>query len=138
MSQVQTHVRELLKERVDILNTDSWIIPIVYGSDKLMIDLNDYLKRRGLDVGLMTFPAVLKNEARIRIFITSEHSREQIETASSLLIEAAHKFGFQKRVVVNLVVIGESRNHPNLIVIPAGRAGICRRRGRQKPGGSEP
>lgn len=87
-------MRQLLADRVNVLTTNTWIIPIIYGDEKLTFPLNDYLQRQGLDVGLMTFPAVPRNEARIRLFITSEHTEAQLRQAAAIIIEAAERFGF--------------------------------------------
>jgi glycine C-acetyltransferase len=45
----------------------------------------------------MNFPAVPKGMARIRLFITSEHTKEQIEKAVEVIFKAAEKFGFSKK-----------------------------------------
>ena len=55
---------------------------------------NDYLQRQGLDVSIMQFPAVPKNESRIRMFVTSEHTRDQIDQAVEIIFRAAEKFEF--------------------------------------------
>jgi 7-keto-8-aminopelargonate synthetase-like enzyme len=45
----------------------------------------------------MQFPAVPKDEARIRMFVTSEHSLEQLHKAARIIREAADHFGFVRR-----------------------------------------
>ncbi|MFQ6608485.1 MAG: aminotransferase class I/II-fold pyridoxal phosphate-dependent enzyme [Fidelibacterota bacterium] len=88
------HLRSLLRGKVDIGTAHSWIIPVIYGDEKLTIPLSDYLQRHGLDVSLMMFPAVPKNHSRIRAFVTSEHSTEQIEKGAEILLNAAKEFNF--------------------------------------------
>ena len=35
-----------------------------------------------------------RNESRIRMFVTSEHTREQLDRAADIVVEAAERFGF--------------------------------------------
>ena len=88
------YIRELLQDKVNLLQTTSWIVPVVYGDETKTLELSDWLQRNGLDGQPMNFPAVPKNEARIRLFVTSEHTKEDIKKAADILIEAAEKFDF--------------------------------------------
>ena len=90
------YMKSLLKDKVNTLGSESWIIPVVYYDETIALKLSDYLQRKGVDGGLMNFPAVPKGKARIRLFITSEHTKEQLERSSKIIIKAAEKFGFQK------------------------------------------
>lgn len=87
-------LRERLSERVDLGRSESWIVTVVYGEEILTIRLLDFLQRRGLDVSVLQFPAVPLGEARIRLFVTSEHDDAQLDRAAALIIEAAERFGF--------------------------------------------
>jgi 8-amino-7-oxononanoate synthase len=78
------------------LRSESWIVPVMYRAGELTFHLNDYLQRHELDVSIMQFPAVPKNEARIRMFVSSEHTEEQIERAAEIIREAPGHFGFRK------------------------------------------
>jgi len=89
-------LRDLLKDHVDIGTSESWIIPVIYGPERLTIPLNNWLQQRGLDSSVMQFPAVPKNESRIRLFVTSEHEPHQIQTVARVIREAAHHFQFGK------------------------------------------
>ena len=88
------YMHSLLQGKVNLLNTNTWIIPVVYGDEKLTLTINDYLQRHGLDAGLMTFPAAPRNQARIRLFITSEHTEEQLNKAAAIVLKAAKEFNF--------------------------------------------
>lgn len=68
----------------------------MFGKDTKTLDVNNYLQRQGLDGSTMQFPAVPKNEARIRLFVTSEHTKEQLEKAASIIIKTAREFKFLK------------------------------------------
>ena len=86
----------LLSSRINCGNSVSWIVPVMYNSESNTIDLNNYLQHNGLDSSIVQFPAVPKNEARLRMFVTSEHTKYQLDKASLIIFEAAERFGFQK------------------------------------------
>jgi len=87
-------LRALLRPHVDIRESESWIVPVQYGSERLTLPLNDYLQRQGLDTSVVQFPAVSKQESRLRLFVTSEHTEEQLERAARIVVGAAERFGF--------------------------------------------
>jgi glycine C-acetyltransferase len=88
------HLRAALEGRVDVGTSRSWVVPVQFGDERKAIPITDWLQRRGLDVGVLTFPAVASGEARLRLFVTSEHTPEQIDRAAARVIEAARHFGF--------------------------------------------
>ncbi|MEO1335351.1 MAG: hypothetical protein AAFV29_06890, partial [Myxococcota bacterium] len=90
-------LRDLLRPHVDIGVSETWIVPVFYRHGELTFVLNDFLQRRGLDTSIMQFPAVPKGEARIRLFVTSEHSEQQLHEAARIIREAAVHFGFARK-----------------------------------------
>lgn len=88
------YLRSRLAEHVDIGPSESWIIPVIYGSERLTLALTDWLQREGLDTSPMQFPAVARDRARLRLFVTSEHTRDELDRAAAILIAAAGRFGF--------------------------------------------
>ncbi|MFQ6616935.1 MAG: aminotransferase class I/II-fold pyridoxal phosphate-dependent enzyme, partial [Fidelibacterota bacterium] len=88
------YLRSKLQEYVDTGVSDSWIIPVMYGDERLTLPLSDYLQKHGLDISLMMFPAVPKNRSRIRAFVTSEHTREELDQAAAIILQAAEEFNF--------------------------------------------
>ena len=93
-SESNVQLRELLRGRVNIGLSRSWIVPVIYGSENDTILVADYLHRHGQEGSVMEFPAVPVNEARIRLFVTSEHQPDQIDACASNIIAAARHFGF--------------------------------------------
>ena len=87
-------LRGSLEGRANIGRSKSWIVPVIYGPENLTIPLADWLQRNGLDGSCMSFPAVPVNEARIRLFVTSEHTDEQIRTCADLVARAAKELAF--------------------------------------------
>ncbi|MBA7706040.1 2-amino-3-ketobutyrate coenzyme A ligase [subsurface metagenome] len=88
------YMRSKLQGHVDIGSSHSWIIPVIYGDEHITIPMSNYMQREGLDTSLMAFPAVPKNQSRIRLFVTSEHTREQLDKGAEVIIKAAEEFGF--------------------------------------------
>lgn len=88
------HLRSLLINKVDIGTSQSWVIPIIFGDERKSIPLADYLMRKGYDFSIMMFPAVKKNKSIIRAFVTSEHTKEQLEGCAEALIDASKEYDF--------------------------------------------
>lgn len=88
--------KSLSKSGIKVLgNSDSWIIPILYYDENITNEVNDYLQRQGIYCGLMMFPSVPRKQARIRLFITSKHTKQQMDKVADVLISAAKKFNFK-------------------------------------------
>ena len=87
-------LRRELEPIVDIGGSKSWIVPVIYGPENLTIPLGDWLQRNGLDGSVMSFPAVPVNEARIRLFVTSEHDEAQLRRCTDIVKRAATEHGF--------------------------------------------
>jgi len=89
-------LRGALQDEVEIRGSGSWIVPVIFGPENLSIPLADWLQRQGLEGSVMSFPAVPPNEARIRLFVTSEHSAEQISRCAHIVSRAAAEFSFAR------------------------------------------
>jgi glycine C-acetyltransferase len=87
-------LRALLQDKVRLGHSKSWIVPVIFGDESLIVPLSDWLQRHGLDGSVMSFPAVPINEARVRLFVTSEHTEEQLRRCSDIMTRAALEFGF--------------------------------------------
>ncbi len=88
------YLRSLLKDKVDIGTSQSWVIPIIFGDERKSLPLGDYLMRLGHDFSIMMFPAVKKNKSIIRAFVTSEHTKEQLDGCAEALIQASKEYKF--------------------------------------------
>jgi len=63
------------------------IIPCIVGDSTKTLMLSNALLRRGVNVNPILYPAVPENEARLRFFVTSCHSPEQIRHTVKALAE---------------------------------------------------
>jgi 8-amino-7-oxononanoate synthase len=63
------------------------IMPIIIGDSLQAVVVGSNLLRRGVNVQPIIYPAVADGEARLRFFVSSEHSSRDIETALSCVAE---------------------------------------------------
>jgi 7-keto-8-aminopelargonate synthetase-like enzyme len=60
---------------------DTPVIPVIVGSSSRAILVSQLLMERGINARPILYPAVRETAARVRFFITAEHSEEQIAQA---------------------------------------------------------
>lgn len=63
------------------------VIPCIVGSSVTALRLSEALLRRGVNANPILYPAVAEDEARLRFFVTSCHSEDQIRYAVKVLEE---------------------------------------------------
>lgn len=86
------YLRSKLDGRVHLGTSASWIVTVLFGEDRIAIPMCNYLQRHGLEGSILMFPAVNRHEGRIRLFVTSEHTREQLDRAAEIVLDAARRF----------------------------------------------
>ncbi len=67
------------------------VVPVIVGDSLRAVKLSNTLLERGVFAFPITYPAVPMNEARLRFFITAEHSEEQLQTAIDITAEELRK-----------------------------------------------
>lgn len=67
------------------------IIPVIIGNSLKSIKLSQALFRRGINVQPMIYPSVAENMARLRFFLTSSHTEEQINFTVNVLAQEIEK-----------------------------------------------
>ncbi|MCC0176937.1 aminotransferase class I/II-fold pyridoxal phosphate-dependent enzyme [Waterburya agarophytonicola K14] len=73
------------------MSKDSPVIPIIVGDSLKSIQLSQNLFKRGINVPFMIYPSVPQNGARLRFFITCNHTVEQIHLTVDVLAEELNK-----------------------------------------------
>ncbi len=73
------------------MSHDSPVVPIIVGDSLQSIKLSQNLFKRGINVPFMIYPSVPQNGARLRFFITCNHSEEQIRLTVNTLAEELSK-----------------------------------------------
>ena len=64
------------------------VVPVLIGDSIKAVVVSNKLSDRGINALPIIFPAVAHQQARLRFFITSEHTAEQIETAINATADA--------------------------------------------------
>jgi 8-amino-7-oxononanoate synthase len=72
------------------------IVPVITGSSISAGRLSDALFKRGINVQPIIYPAVPEKSARLRFFVSSEHTTEQIATTVAILREEAKRVFAEK------------------------------------------
>jgi 8-amino-7-oxononanoate synthase len=72
------------------------IVPVITGSSITAARLSDALFKRGINVQPIIYPAVPEKSSRLRFFVSSEHTPEQIATTVSVLTEEAKRVFAEK------------------------------------------
>jgi glycine C-acetyltransferase len=88
------HLRTLLDGKVPLTGTSTWIVPVVFEREAIVSELSEHLLEAGMIGSMMMFPSVPKGKARLRLFVSSEHTAEQLERAANIIIKAGERFGF--------------------------------------------
>ena len=57
---------------------DTPVIPVILGSSARAIQVSQLLLERGINARPILYPAVRESAARVRFFLTCEHTEEQI------------------------------------------------------------
>nr|BAG84263.1 putative 4-hydroxy-2,2'-bipyrrole-4-methanol synthase [Streptomyces griseoviridis] len=87
-------LRDLLRGAgFDLEHTESAILPIVVGDERLAMEMGRAVRARGLFCQTVVFPGVAVGDARLRISVTCEHTPEDLETAAGIFTEAARETG---------------------------------------------
>lgn len=61
------------------LSIGASVVPVIIGNSPQTLMLSERLLERGFNVVPAVFPGVAENQARLRFFVTSEHTPEQID-----------------------------------------------------------
>jgi 7-keto-8-aminopelargonate synthetase-like enzyme len=82
------HLREgIRKLGLSTLNSETQIVPVLIGKEKKAIEVSRLLFQRGFFAPCIRWPAVPKNEARIRCTVMATHTEEQIDALLSAFDE---------------------------------------------------
>jgi 7-keto-8-aminopelargonate synthetase-like enzyme len=71
--------KKLEEAGLDIGNTKSQVIPVMAGSDLRLREISKRIQQRGLYTGVVTYPAVSKNKTRLRLSVSSKHTKKQMD-----------------------------------------------------------
>jgi 7-keto-8-aminopelargonate synthetase-like enzyme len=72
---------------------DGSVVPVLVGDSLKAVLLSNRLLEKGFNALPIIFPAVAHKQARLRFFITSEHTPEQIEAGVEATADALDDLG---------------------------------------------
>jgi glycine C-acetyltransferase len=82
------YMQQKLKEAgMDIGSSKSQVIPVMTGEDLRLREISKRIMEKGLYTGMVTFPAVPKKRTRLRLSVSSSHTREQMDRCVDILGE---------------------------------------------------
>lgn len=84
---------KLISLGFEVLGGDSPIMPIVIGSEKKCIQVEKILFEKNILAPCVRYPAVAKGKSRIRVSVSSEHTKQQIDYLVSALAAVSKKRG---------------------------------------------
>lgn len=89
-----TYMQNRLKEAgLDIGGTESQVIPVIVGSDRRLREISKLIREKGLYTGVVTYPAVSNKRTRLRLSMSSYHTKEQMDACASIIKEAFEQVG---------------------------------------------
>jgi len=77
------------------IKSETHIIPIIIGSEKIALDFGRFLFNNGIYAQPIRYPTVPQNKARIRISVTAWLSKKDIDYSISVFEAARKKFRIQ-------------------------------------------
>ena len=86
----------LNKAGLNTLGSQTQIIPILIGDEDIAIAISKDLLDRGILAPPIRWPAVPHGQARMRLALTPDYTKEQIERFVSILAEVALRYGIIK------------------------------------------
>lgn len=77
----------LQSEGVNVEQTPSAIVPIVIGDEACALKTSAALQNAGILIPAIRYPTVAKGQARLRASLMATHTREQLQTAASVMAD---------------------------------------------------
>lgn len=73
---------------LDTGETASQVIPVIVGPDKRLREISIKIHAKGLYTGVVTYPAVSNKRTRLRLSMSSNHTKEQMDACVAIMKEA--------------------------------------------------
>jgi 8-amino-7-oxononanoate synthase len=77
--------KKLRDAGLDIADTKSQVIPVMAGTDLRLREISRKIQKKGLYTGVVTYPAVSKKRTRLRLSVSSRHTKQQIDSCVDIL-----------------------------------------------------
>ena len=87
---------KLLEKGFDIGHSQSAVVPVMVYSEPILFEIYEKLRRRGVYVNIVTYPAVRRKECRLRLCTMKELTFDQIDRAVEIIAELGREYGLIK------------------------------------------
>ena len=84
---------KLLEKGFDIGHSQSAVVPVMIYDEQILFEMYDKLRRRGVYVNIVTYPAVRRKECRLRLCTMKDFTFEQIDRAVEIIAELGREYG---------------------------------------------
>lgn len=84
---------KLLEKGFDIGHSQSAVVPVMIYDEQILFEMYDKLRRRGVYVNIVTYPAVRRKECRLRLCTMKDLTFEQIDRAVEIIAELGREYG---------------------------------------------
>ena len=88
---------KLLEKGFDIGHSQSAVVPVMVYNEPILFEMYDKLRKRGVYVNIVTYPAVRRKECRLRLCTMKDLSFEQIDKAVEIIAELGREYGLIKK-----------------------------------------
>lgn len=87
---------KLLEKGFDIGHSQSAIVPVMIYDEQILFEMYDKLRKRGVYVNIVTYPAVRRKECRLRLCTMKDLNFKQIDKAVEIIAELGREYGLIK------------------------------------------
>ena len=84
---VKFFYESLKREGVNVEQSPSAIVPIVIGDEAKAMQVSAKLQEQGILIPAIRYPTVAKGQARLRASLMATHTKEQLQTAASVMAD---------------------------------------------------
>ena len=88
--------KKLEKKGFDIGHSQSAVVPVMIYNETTLFEMYEKLRRRGVYVNIVTYPAVRRKECRLRLCTMKDLSYDQLDKAVEIIAELGKEYGVIK------------------------------------------
>ncbi|MBQ9245546.1 aminotransferase class I/II-fold pyridoxal phosphate-dependent enzyme [bacterium] len=88
--------KKLVEQGFDIAHTQSAVVPVMIYNEPILFEMYEKLRKRGVYVNIVTYPAVRRKECRLRLCTMKDLTYEQIDRAVKIISELGREYGIIK------------------------------------------
>ncbi len=88
--------KKLVEKGFDIGHSQSAVVPVMIYNETTLFEMYEKLRRRGVYVNIVTYPAVRRKECRLRLCTMKDLSYDQLDKAVEIIAELGKEYGVIK------------------------------------------